>query len=79
MEEEKIKELVKKHEEYKLSGINLIASENKISSAALEALATDLAGRYNDNKWYGGSKYADEICSKVEELAKNFLIQNMLL
>jgi len=69
MEEEKIKELVKKHEEYKLSGINLIASENKISSAALEALASDLAGRYDD-EWYGGSKYAAEICSRVEELAK---------
>jgi glycine hydroxymethyltransferase len=69
MEEEKIKELVKKHEEYKLSGINLIASENKISSTALEALASDLAGRYDD-EWYGGSKYAAEICSRVEELAK---------
>ena len=70
MEEEKIKQLIKRHEEYKLSGINLIASENKISSIALEALASDLAGRYCDNEWYGGCKYADEICSKAEEIAK---------
>lgn len=64
-----IKELIRKHEEYKLSGINLIASENRISYKALEALSSDLAGRYGD-EWYGGSKYAIEIYEEVEKLAR---------
>jgi len=69
MEEKKIKELVKKHEEHKLSGINLVASENRISPYAAEILASDLAGRYG-NEWYGGSKYAMEIYETVERLVK---------
>ena len=69
MEEKKIKELVKKHEELKLSGINLVASENKLSSVASEILASDLAGRYG-NEWYGGSKYAMEIYEDVTEMAR---------
>ncbi|KAA0015329.1 MAG: hypothetical protein FE041_00330 [Thermoplasmata archaeon] len=36
---------------------------------ALNALASDLAGRYGDG-WYGGSKYAIEIYEKVEKLAR---------
>ncbi|MEM1513841.1 MAG: hypothetical protein QXE46_00265 [Candidatus Thermoplasmatota archaeon] len=67
--EEKIKKLIKKHEEYKLSGINLVASENRLSSAALSALAGDLAGRYG-NEWYGGARYAVEIYEETERAAR---------
>ncbi len=61
--------LIKKHEKYRLSGINLIASENRISDNALSALVSDLAGRYGD-EWYGGSRYSLEIFYEVEKLAK---------
>ncbi|MBC7081538.1 MAG: serine hydroxymethyltransferase [Thermoplasmatales archaeon] len=67
--EEKIRELIKRHEEYKLSGINLIASENRISVAGSSALASDLAGRYG-NEWYGGARYAIEIFEETEKLAR---------
>ncbi|KAA0002192.1 MAG: serine hydroxymethyltransferase [Thermoplasmata archaeon] len=64
-----ISTLVKKHEEYRFSGLNLIASENRICGEALNTLASDLAGRYGD-EWYGGSLYAHEIFLEVEKLAK---------
>lgn len=64
-----LSELIKRHEAYRTSGINLIASENKIIPSAMEALSSDLAGRYGD-AWYGGSKFATEIFGEVEELAK---------
>jgi len=67
--EEKIKELIRKHEQYKLSGINLLASENRLSSSASAALASDLAGRYG-NELYGGSRYAIEIYEETERAAK---------
>ena len=64
-----IASIIKKHENYRLSSLNLIASENRISADALNALASDLAGRYGD-KWYGGSLHANEIFLEVERLAK---------
>jgi len=67
--EEEILKLIEKHEKYRRRGINLIASENVLSREALKALHCDLAGRYGSN-WYGGSRYAEEIKEKVEELAK---------
>ena len=75
MEKEKIKSLIKKHETYKLSGINLIASENRLSDIALNALSSDLAGRYN-GEYYGGTKYANEICEVVETYAKKLFSAN---
>jgi len=67
--EEEILKIVGRHERYRRQGINLIASENVLSKEALKALQSDLAGRYG-SEWYGGSKYAEEIKEKVEELAK---------
>ncbi|MEM3421635.1 MAG: hypothetical protein QW835_04410 [Candidatus Hadarchaeum sp.] len=61
--------LVKKHEELRANGINLIASENCLSSAAREALASDLAGRYHSD-FYGGSRFAQEIIETTEQLAE---------
>lgn len=66
MEKEEIIDLIRKHEELKLSGINLIASENRITKVALKALSSDLSGRYG-NEWYGGSKYSSEICEFVKK------------
>ncbi|HEC88584.1 MAG TPA: hypothetical protein ENI52_04645 [Thermoplasmata archaeon] len=66
MEEEEIIDLVRKHEKFKLSGINLVASENRISKIALKILASDLSGRYG-NEWYGGSQYSLEICECVKK------------
>ncbi|HEC87813.1 MAG TPA: hypothetical protein ENI52_00685, partial [Thermoplasmata archaeon] len=64
--EEEIIDLVRKHEEFKLSGINLIASENRISKIAMKIFASDLSGRYG-NEWYGGSRYSLEICECVKK------------
>jgi len=65
----KIQKLIEKHEKLRSKGINLIASENYLSVNVKNALATDLAGRYHTG-WYGGSKFAQEIIKKTEELAR---------
>jgi len=64
-----ISELVSRHEEYRISGINLVVSENKVIPSALRALSSDLAGRYAD-RWYGGSRFAVQILEEVKNLAK---------
>ncbi len=69
MEETEITELIKKHEGYRINGINLIPSENRLSPPALKALSSDLAGRYGTD-WYGGSEYAEKIYEKAVELTK---------
>ena len=68
MTKSKIIPLIKAHEKYRKNGLNLIASENYLSTKVREALSSDLAGRYY-SEWYGGSKYAQEIVEKTEELA----------
>lgn len=69
MEKKEIDILVEKHERHRLNGINLIPSENRIFYNARKMLSSDLAGRY-ESEWYGGSRYAREICEKVEKLAQ---------
>ncbi|MGC8817367.1 MAG: hypothetical protein ACP5PX_06165, partial [Candidatus Hadarchaeum sp.] len=61
--------LVGKHERLRASGINLIASENCLSAAVREALASDLAGRYHSD-FYGGTRFAREIIENTERLAE---------
>lgn len=68
MTKSKIIPLIKEHEKYRKNGLNLIASENYLSPKVREALSSDLAGRYYAD-WYGGSKYAQKIVDKTEELA----------
>ncbi|MFO7991946.1 MAG: serine hydroxymethyltransferase [Thermoplasmata archaeon] len=63
-----ISELIGKHQEKRESGINLIASENHLSGRVREALASDLAGRY-ESDYYGGSEHAEEIIKRTKELA----------
>ncbi len=61
--------LVEEHEKRREKGINLIASENVLSKRVRDVLSSDLAGRYHSD-YYGGSKKAQEIVSKTEELAE---------
>lgn len=68
MPNSEISELIEKHERLRSEGLNLIASENFLSARVKKALASDLAGRYH-TEWYGGSKVAQEIIKKTEELA----------
>ncbi|MBS3773447.1 MAG: hypothetical protein KGY55_04515 [Candidatus Thermoplasmatota archaeon] len=60
---------IRQHERYRFSGINLIASENRMKPAALQALSSDLAGRYGE-AWYGGYRHAAELVAEVEDLAR---------
>jgi len=64
----KISDLIEKHTEMRTNGINLIASENFLSSRVREALRSDLGGRYHSD-WYGGSQYSIEIIKETENLA----------
>ncbi|HHO57004.1 MAG TPA: glycine hydroxymethyltransferase, partial [Thermoplasmatales archaeon] len=69
MEEEEIERIVERHEKYRLGGINLIPSENFIMPRVRNLLSSDLVGRY-ESEWYGGSRYAREICERTVALAK---------
>jgi len=61
--------LIRQHEQYRTSGLNLIASENRLSAPAASALSSDLAGRYT-GEWYGGTRHAADIVAETERLAK---------
>jgi len=69
MAESIIMELVKKHEKMRNEGLNLIPSENWLSPAVREALASDLGGRYHST-WYGGTEHVRKIIEETENLAK---------
>jgi glycine hydroxymethyltransferase len=69
MEEDAVGTLIRRHEELKQTGINLVASENRLSERAARALASDLAGRY-DSDWYGGTRHARDLVEHVENLAR---------
>ncbi len=62
-------EILNKHDKLRKEGINLLASENKLSSMVRNTLSGDLAGRYS-SEFYGGSKYNRLIIRETEELAK---------
>jgi glycine hydroxymethyltransferase len=64
----KIGDYIEKYETLRREGINLIASENVLSTGVKRALASDLGGRYH-TEWYGGSSIAVEIIERTEELA----------
>lgn len=61
--------LIKKETERQKKGIELIASENYVSAAVLEALATPLTNKYSEG--YPGKRYygGNEIIDQVENLA----------
>ncbi len=61
----KVLELVGRHNRWRLSTINLIASENVMSPLALIAYINDMMHRYAEGKpfkrYYQGTKYIDEV------------------
>jgi len=65
----RVSPLVEEHERLRAGGINLVASENRLSAAVRQALSCDLAGRYGA-EGYGGSLWARRIVEAVEELAR---------
>jgi glycine hydroxymethyltransferase len=69
MAESAIMDLVRKHEKMRNEGLNLIPSENWLSPAVREALASDLGGRYHA-EWYGGTEHIRSIIEETENLAK---------
>ncbi len=67
---DEVLDLVQKHEVYRSSCVNLIASENVVSDQVKRALGSDLAGRYVAYpKFYGGTRFMDEAWSLTEERA----------
>ncbi len=64
-------DLIRRHQRYRSSTLNLIPSENLQSPNVLKALATDLAGRYSYRpRYYAGTRYIDELWEYAEELAR---------
>jgi len=61
--------LLNKHEQYRINGLNLIASENILSPLALNMLSSDLNGRYAADI-YGGTMFIKEIVSLTEDYLK---------
>ena len=70
-QDEEIFEQIKKEEERQKHNIELIASENFVSEAVLEAVGSILTNKYAEGypnaRYYGGCEYIDQI----EELARN--------
>ena len=70
-QDEEIYEQIKKEEERQKHNIELIASENFVSEAVLEAVGSILTNKYAEGypnaRYYGGCEYIDQI----EELARN--------
>lgn len=69
MKDATIKELVERHEKLRKNGINLVASENRVSDDVKNALSSDLVGRYHSD-YYGGTEPARDILDRTEGLAK---------
>ena len=71
MSKSKALDLIRAHQRYRSTTLNMIPSENLQSPNVLKALATDLAGRYSYRpRYYAGTRYIDEIWEYAEDLAK---------
>ena len=69
---DKLYETVRAHQEWRTKEcLNLIPSENRGSDPMREMFLADLGNRYNSpDKFYRGTRYADELLSLAEELAR---------
>lgn len=69
-----IYELIKKEEKRQKEGLELIASENYVSRAVLEAMGSVLTNKYSEGypgkRYYGGNQVIDEVESLAIERAK---------
>ncbi|MBD3247843.1 aminotransferase class I/II-fold pyridoxal phosphate-dependent enzyme [Candidatus Falkowbacteria bacterium] len=67
-------QLIKKEEERQADEIELIASENYVSKAVLEAMGTVLTNKYSEGyagkRYYGGNRVIDEVEIMAIERAK---------
>jgi glycine hydroxymethyltransferase len=75
-----IAELIKQEENRQASTLELIASENHVSKAVMEAAGTVLTNKYAEGypnaRYYGGCKYYDEIETLAIERAKKLFSCN---
>ncbi|MCF8884476.1 MAG: serine hydroxymethyltransferase [Aigarchaeota archaeon] len=63
--------IIREHEKYRRTTLNLIPSENILSRRVLQALSTDLAGRYAARpEFYAGTRYFHELWNYSEELTR---------
>lgn len=72
-----ISQLIQKEIERQKNGIDLIASENYVSKAVLEALGSPLTNKYSEGypqkRYYSGNNYIDQIESlAIERIKKLF-------
>ncbi len=69
---ERLAKTVKQHQEWRTKEcLNLIPSENRGSDQMRSMFLADLGNRYNaPDRFYRGTKYADELLSQTEELAR---------
>ena len=69
-QDQKVYNAIKSEAKRQKEGIELIASENYVSSAVLEAMGSILTNKYSEGysgkRYYAGNEYIDEI----EDLAK---------
>lgn len=70
----RVKDIVKKHEEWRSRCINLIASENVMSDEVRSLLTSDLGHRYSlrnyiDGNFYRGTRYIEELMNYGEDIA----------
>jgi len=69
-----VEEIVEREGKRQNEELELIASENYVSAAVLEALATPLANKYSEGypgaRYYGGNQIVDEIEKLAQERAK---------
>lgn len=63
--------------------IELIASENYVSKAVLEAQGSIMTNKYAEgypgHRYYGGCEYVDIVENLARDRIKNYLIANMLM
>ncbi len=64
-------EVIRRQDEWRSRTLNMIASENVLSPAALRAMTSDFVARYAEGhpgaRYYEGTRYIDEIESRCEE------------
>ena len=73
-EDKEIFEAIKKEEKRQAEGMELIASENYVSKAVLEAMANVLTNKYSEGypgrRYYGGQEFVDVVENIAIERAK---------
>ena len=81
----KIIKLVKEHDKWRKSCLNLVAAENIPSPQIRDFALSDLAGRYGDylgrdleKRKYYGTKFVVEIEKEVENIAKDLFHTNYI-